>query len=370
MANVPAIFVADQASTVLTPTSIGSLNNGTSPTLPFGFNANYESATITNITGGSFQFDLPTDSSVLMLLFHDNSLSASQLVSDIAQAAWPPELQISMQVYTTAGSPSAINIAQHINGVAQTPIYITPADPAKSSLLINGSTLTIEGHSIPFDTTKNALTLIDVQPVTSLASAKVDTLNFVNNLYQVVMAPPEIISYRLYVLQQLTAWLQGITPANGYAFDLSKSVYRGRAIFGASDSVPMVSVLESPRPAQAILAGDEGFMRKEDWHLLIQGWVQDDPTNPTDPVYALVAAVEQRLGAIIAVRQDGSGLPANPAIYRLGANPNGVGTLITDLKYGPPVVRPPTEQVSSKAFFYLPVYIGLAAAATAPYITV
>lgn len=177
------------------------------------------------------------------------------------------------------------------------------------------------------------------------------------------------ISYRLHVLQKLTEHLKGITPANGYAYDLSSAVYRGKALFSGAEALPMVSILESPRPDHTLLAGEEGKMRSEKWHLLLQGWVADDILNPTDPAYDLVAAVEKRLGELKLFKTNNSGLPADPAIYMLGPGANGRGTLITCLEFGPPVVRPPTEQVSSKAFFYLPVYVGLAVDSTQPYIT-
>lgn len=181
------------------------------------------------------------------------------------------------------------------------------------------------------------------------------------------------IPYRLAVQQKLTEWLKGITPANGYAFDLSNSVYRGRAIFSGDNTqnpLPMLSILESAKPDNAIWAGDTDEARSESWHLLLQGWVADDLNNPTDPAHYLMAAVEKRLSDIVRMTNPNNGMgssPAVPEIFMLGDRPGG-GKMITSFKYGPGVVRPPAEQVSSKAFFYLPLRVGLASEVGNPYI--
>lgn len=160
--------------------------------------------------------------------------------------------------------------------------------------------------------------------------------------------------YKLQVLKALCSHLEGITAANGYNYDLTNAVFRGRTIFGDSDPIPMLSVLESPRAVPGAGAGEHQLLRYDEWELLVQGWTHDDPINPTDPVYPLLDAVEKRLSEIVKIKSDGSGRPVNPATYRLGG-------LIGDLKFGPGIVRPPTDGVSSKAFFYLPVRVHLAA---------
>ena len=114
------------------------------------------------------------------------------------------------------------------------------------------------------------------------------------------------IPFRTRVLTAFTAALEEITPANGYLSDLSdfvhtdgqpmKRVYRGRAYFGDSDPLPMVSVLEpreegDPFTVQPVLAIADPF----DWRLLVQGFVEDDKTNPTDPAYTLLSDVRRRL---------------------------------------------------------------------------
>lgn len=161
-----------------------------------------------------------------------------------------------------------------------------------------------------------------------------------------------ITSYRLDVLLALTALLKQIVPVEDeHDFDLSNAVFRGRAFFGAESPDTMIAILESPRPDVGSTAGDNGEERSERWPLLVQGWTNDDPENPTDPLYLLLQVVEDQLQKVVETRP-ASGLPLYPEAYMLGKR-------VTTFTFGPGVVRPPSEGVSSKAFFYLPVYVGL-----------
>lgn len=159
-----------------------------------------------------------------------------------------------------------------------------------------------------------------------------------------------MIPFRLKVLQSLTAALKEITPANGYESDLSdfadsagrfaERVYRGRDVFGASDGLPFISILEDFRanPLDHASGGDTGA--KSDWKLLIQGFVRDDPVHRTDPAYVLAADVQK---ALIKIRKD------KYNILGLGE------TLpcVTGLKMEAPVVRPADGEVSSTSYFFL-----------------
>ena len=157
-------------------------------------------------------------------------------------------------------------------------------------------------------------------------------------------------SPRLNVLIALTQVLETVTVANGFSFDLADLVFRGRNFFGENDPETMLSILEAPRPDVGLTAGENKGFRLEGWNLLLQGWCPDDQENPTDPAHEMMFDVEQCLNRIKAV--DKKGDPVYPEHHMLGG-------LITSIDFGPGVVRPPTEGVSSKAFFYLPVRIGL-----------
>lgn len=171
------------------------------------------------------------------------------------------------------------------------------------------------------------------------------------------MAKPD--SYRLRVLKALTAQLLKITPANGYDFDMTGKVHRGRILFGSEslDAVPFLSILEAPKPAFGIAAAEQKVKRSEAWLLFVQGWAQDDKANPTDPAYALMAAVEECLGE---VTSEVNGQAQVPASYLLGG-------LIGSMTYGPGLCHPPQADLSSKAFFYLPVEVGLVYDVRKPY---
>lgn len=170
------------------------------------------------------------------------------------------------------------------------------------------------------------------------------------------------ISKQLLILQRLTAHLDGITEDNGYSVNVAGHVYRGRTVFGDESELPALSLIEAPRPDDAsVPAGAEKLKRLEQWVLLLQGWSLDDGDNPTDSVYELKAAAEKRLSEIVVI--DGSGRPVNSATHRLGG-------LIDSMIIGPGVVRPPQENVSSRAFFYLPLTIGLVVDLRQPFVTV
>lgn len=156
----------------------------------------------------------------------------------------------------------------------------------------------------------------------------------------------------LAALKALTAHLEGITPANGYDFDLRGCVFRGRVRFGREAALPMLSILEAPRPEDGLLlpvAAENNRRSVREWGLLVQGWAEEDLSHPTDSAYYLMAAVERRLSDIVATKAN-SGQPVDPVAYMLGRRISGAAI-------GPGLVRPAQEGVSDSAFFYLPVSI-------------
>ena len=100
--------------------------------------------------------------------------------------------------------------------------------------------------------------------------------------------------FRLTVQKRLTAALEEVTVLNGYQFDLDGKVYRGRSLFGDSDPIPMVSILENPIPEEQ-LPSPPG-LNKGTYSLVIQGFSEDDRDNPTDVAHVLMADVKKRLG--------------------------------------------------------------------------
>lgn len=171
-------------------------------------------------------------------------------------------------------------------------------------------------------------------------------------------------SYRLTVLKRLCEHVEQ-TQIDPDDSSITLPTYRGRMIFGDDESLPMVSIIESTKPDTGNYAGTNGEDRSTFWPLIIQGWARNDTDNPSDPAYQLMAAVEAQLYKIIEI--DNHGDPVNSQAYLLGNGGQGRTHLIASLRYGPGVVSPPREQVSSQAFFFLPVWVQLVEKMGQPY---
>lgn len=165
-------------------------------------------------------------------------------------------------------------------------------------------------------------------------------------------------SKQLRAIKKLCTLLSGITPANGYDFDLTGRVFRGRSILTVDDAEDCLSILEFPRQEFTVPVGT-GAVRNDQWQLMVQGWPRDDPENPSDSAYALKAAVEHRLSRIIAEKPDGRG-PEFPEDYRLGRE-------LTTFTILPGVVRPPEDGASRLAMFYMPIIAGIKVNMADPY---
>lgn len=158
-------------------------------------------------------------------------------------------------------------------------------------------------------------------------------------------------SQKLDVLKALTTFLEPVEVLkDGALVAMTGRWFRGRAIFGEDDPIPMGSILEAPQGSFSTYGGDQAA-RRDTWLLLLQGWCDEDPENPADPVYAMLDEVEKRLYLIMA--EGSNGYPIDPVNYRLGNR-------IANIQYGPGVVRPPVAGVVSKAFFHLPLVVTLA----------
>lgn len=144
--------------------------------------------------------------------------------------------------------------------------------------------------------------------------------------------------FRLRVLKALTAALEEITPANGYEFDLSGKVFRGRDTFGDRDPLPLVSILEAIEEQPQLSSPQSGDRSTGPWELLVQGFVDDDIENPTDPAHRLMAEVKKRL--------------IQERTRERQYNIFGLNGTVTELRISHGVVRPP-DDISGKAYFWL-----------------
>lgn len=159
---------------------------------------------------------------------------------------------------------------------------------------------------------------------------------------------------RLYVVKRMTEVFETITPSNGYKTDLANKVFRGRALFGDDDPIPMLSILEVPIPVdQRPTKGSESV---GDWELMIQGFAADDRDNPTDPAHILLADVKKLLG--VEKRRENWDNPQD-GIF-------GLGGIVDKMYIGTGVVRP-SDEISSKAYFWLTITLGIVEDLADPY---
>ena len=186
------------------------------------------------------------------------------------------------------------------------------------------------------------------------------------------MAYPNGDPFRLAILKKITGAFDEISGnAEGWNYDLrpyprvkndgteimQRRNFRGRVFFSDEDDpLPMTSVLEVVIPPDQINSrAPDNPDRVGDWDLMVQGFVEDDPLDPTDPAQYLLADVVKRL--------------AQERVKALDYSPGG-GIFgfrcITELKIGVGVVRPPDE-ISARAFFWLPISLTIAESLLDPY---
>jgi len=169
---------------------------------------------------------------------------------------------------------------------------------------------------------------------------------------------------RLHIMKRLCQVLREITPGNGFVSDFSgaegtpdNKVFRGRAVYGDDDPIPMLSVLETPIPLDQIASPIDSTYSSGGWEIMIQGFVEDDKANPTDPAYVALADVKQRLV------QERNKVSAQRAVD----GPLGLGKEVVGINIGTGVCRPPDE-ISAKAYFWLLIVLDIAEDMSRPYV--
>lgn len=161
---------------------------------------------------------------------------------------------------------------------------------------------------------------------------------------------------RLRILKAMTEALKEITPANGFATDVEGNVFRGRVIFGENDPIPLLSILEVPIPLDQTPAPTDSEFSSGGWEIMIQGFVPDDPENPTDPAHVFMADVKKRLAQ---ERRKALAMRGEDGIF-------GLGNFVTGLRIGAGVVRPPDE-ISAVAYFWLTITLDVVEDLSDPY---
>jgi hypothetical protein len=160
-----------------------------------------------------------------------------------------------------------------------------------------------------------------------------------------------MISKKTVALRRLTAHLEAVAYTSevpGFGdMTLDGKVFRGRTVFGDEVVPPFLAILEAPRQLITEGRGESKTTLKYDWKLLIHGFAPDYKKHPTDPAYELAAHVEARMARLIAQERSGAG-PTYPDEFKLGR-------IVEDILFTNPIVRPPDNDVSDTAYFYMPV---------------
>lgn len=142
-------------------------------------------------------------------------------------------------------------------------------------------------------------------------------------------------------LEEIVTTLDGVSMAG--------RVFRGRVLFGVDDPLPMLSILEEPIQEDSREAPGWGTSARTGYRLMIQGFVDDDATNPTDPAHYLLADVMVKLAEVQTEAE---------AAQRVFNFPEKAPT-VERIDFGPGVVRPPDDEISAKAYFWLQVSLEL-----------
>lgn len=149
-------------------------------------------------------------------------------------------------------------------------------------------------------------------------------------------------SKRLRILKTLSEQLGQVTVANGYRTDC-RAVYRGRTHIGKDNPLPCITLLEAPTPDEEPFRANAGVRQKDDWYLFVQGFVKDDPVNPTDPAHDFLADVKKCLS---------ENFNADSSEYQIRG-------LAASFRMEPGTCAPPGE-ISPTAYFWLRLEVGVA----------
>lgn len=167
-------------------------------------------------------------------------------------------------------------------------------------------------------------------------------------------------SYLLAVEKALANHIETeISSDKGRPLDVTGAVFRGRASYGRGDPTPMVSLLQSPDiEVETNSAGSE-TLRKGSKLYLVQGWVDDDPQNPTDPAHELLAEIKRAIAMLMGDFDD-----SNYALRHHSAQDQ---PLVESVDVGVGLVRPPDDVSPTQAYCWLPVRLGLVESIDDPY---
>jgi hypothetical protein len=174
-------------------------------------------------------------------------------------------------------------------------------------------------------------------------------------------------AFRVRVQKAITASLEQNVAGPDFNYTLAGAVFRGRTLFGPSDGHTLVSILEPPVTPESIRTPAEVVKTPFNWSLLIQGFVPDDPANPSDPAHMLMADVRKRFAIEKKRFLTGAAVESDRTrnVFGLGRFRDGVDgpeykNYIDEISFiGTGIVRPPDDGISDKAYFWLPLTLKL-----------
>lgn len=165
--------------------------------------------------------------------------------------------------------------------------------------------------------------------------------------------------FRLLVLKSLTKVLEKTSYADYPTME--GRVFRGRLFFGEDDPLPMLSILEPPIPIEAVRSQADNVKSASSWELLVQGFVNDDRSNPSDPAHCLMAETKK---ALVAEKRRNSYDFFGYGVKDAKTNNS---NSITSLQIGQGAVRPADEH-SGVGFFWLSIILGITENLENPYL--
>lgn len=167
------------------------------------------------------------------------------------------------------------------------------------------------------------------------------------------------LSIRAQAINGLAETIRSITPANGYVFDLSSSVYVGEVKFGDEAKPPFIAILEPPIVLHKQKYVYNCQQQEYSIDLIVQGFVEKNVTNQFDGTamgYALLAEVRKAIAT--EVRDKGLNLTQR--------NIFGAGRNLVEVKMDHGIVRP-ADEMSTLSYFWMTMTLDIFEDAINPY---
>lgn len=179
--TTPTEFVAAFPSTVLTQTSIGSLNNGTSPN--YAGVVNYEAATALNVGIGTFTIPISSELRLFEVIFHDNDLD----LNDFATITSLPHVKGNILTFT-AGVPSVQFIHNGLGNTSIPAVGLISVD-----IVLNPTNITIGSSYFEFDRTLFPNVSIVITNLPNEVLGNIQTANFVAEMFTITGYDPAVL---------------------------------------------------------------------------------------------------------------------------------------------------------------------------------